>query len=339
MKPKEYHVLIIDDEANVLNSLKRLFLDVPYGVHMTHDTEKALEIIEKDPIKVVISDQRMPDITGVEFLEKIKNSHPDIIRILFTGYADIEAIEDSINIAEVYRFINKPWNAEDIKVTVNQTLKHYDLIIENRELMKNLEEKNKKLTFMYEKQKEFSYTVSHELRTPLASIKTSIDIVLKGTPGPVNEDQLKFLTKAKNNVDRLNRLINDILDLEKLESGKTILHIKENDIHKIIQESIEFHDPVAKEKNLYLKTEITDKLPPHSFDNDKISQVLTNLLSNAIKFTDEGGILITVKPNYSDHCLYISVKDSGMGIKPKDIDKLFKKFQQLDKPENRSYGG
>src|SRR5689334_16203603 len=103
---KEINVLFLDDDQNVLNSIVRLFMDEPYGVVVANNSREALEILSREKIKVVLSDQRMPDITGIEFLHKVKTEHPDIVRILFTAYADLSATEAAINISEVYRFLN-----------------------------------------------------------------------------------------------------------------------------------------------------------------------------------------------------------------------------------------
>ena len=112
---KEISVLFLDDEQNVLNSIRRLFVDEAYGVAVAGNYEEAMGIMVREKIKVVLSDQRMPDIPGVEFLSRIKTQYPNAIRILFTAYADLSAAEQAINISEVYRFINKPWNPEELK--------------------------------------------------------------------------------------------------------------------------------------------------------------------------------------------------------------------------------
>ena len=333
---KKINVLVLDDEENILSSLKRLFINESFDIFTTTDYKKAMDTLGEEEIKVVMSDQRMPEITGVDFLKQVKAKHPDTIRILFTGHADIQAAEDAINLGEVYRFINKPWNTEELKAALRQAVKHYDLVIENRELFEStkikneeLEILNRKLKNMYEVQREFTSTVSHELRTPLASIKSSVDLVLSGAPGELTEDQTKFLTKTKNNVDRLNRLINDILDLTKLESGKMQLNIGINSIEQILNEVIESQESVAKDNGLYLKGEIASNLPKIPFDADKIYQVLNNLLSNAIKFTENGGITVSCINCEEKNHIEICIKDTGQGIKEDSIDKLFQKFQQL----------
>lgn len=341
---KEINVLFLDDEENILNSLKRLFISEPYAIAVTTNAEEALGIIEREKIKVVISDQRMPHITGVEFLTKVKVKKPDVMRILFTGYTDLQAAEDAINIGEVYRFINKPWNGPDLKKSVQEAISHYDLLIENNELIeitqkknKELEDLNMKLSAMFEKQREFTSVVSHELRTPLASIKAALDIVMSETSGTLSADQNNFLNKAKVNVDRLRNLINDILDLSKLESGRIEMKMEANDLNKLIVDVIGKNVPAAQKEGLYLKAETNPNLPAVVFDSVRIGQVLTNLVTNAIKFTRTGGVVI--KASESDHKVEVCVEDTGRGIEKADISKLFEKFQQLEDAAKCEKGG
>lgn len=342
---KEINVLVLDDEENIRESVKRLFFREDFAVASTGDHQEALALIKKEPVKVVLSDQRMPQITGVEFLKTVREKYPEVVRILITGHADIQAAEDAINYGGVYRFINKPWNSEELKAAVRQAIDHHDLVNENRRLFEatkskneELEVLNRRLKGMYEAQKEFTSTVSHELRTPLASIKSTVDLVLSGAPGPLTEDQIKFLQKSKNNVDRLNRLINDILDLTKLESGKMELQISFHDIAKIIAEDVENQRESAKAKGLSLTTDLPDGLPAIPMDADKIHQVLSNLLSNAIKFTETGGVMVACRNRTEQNHIEVSVTDSGPGIREEDKDKLFQKFQQLGDPHQHVGG-
>ena len=131
---KEISVLFLDDEQNVLNSIARLFADEPYGVAVAGNSEEAMDIMAREKIKVVLSDQRMPDISGVEFLRRIKVQYPEVVRILFTAYADLSAAEQAINISEVYRFINKPWHPEELKSAVSGAIHYFDIVMENRRL-------------------------------------------------------------------------------------------------------------------------------------------------------------------------------------------------------------
>ena len=343
---KPVYVLALDDEESILASLERNFLREPYRVAMATQVDKAWEILASEKIKVVISDQRMPGVSGVDFLKKVKEKYPDIIRILLTGHADMQAAEEAVNLGEVYRFLTKPWNGEDLKVTVRKAMENHDLVIDNRKLFEQTRETNTQLIKtnmdlqrLYDKQKEFTSTVSHELRTPLASIKMALDIILSGTPGPVNQDQADFLGRAKSNVDRLNRLINDILDLSKMESGKIVMKMQAADLNQVVRESLEPQQGVAEGKGLKLECALDLALPPVVFDRDRMLQVLYNLVGNAIKFTEQGKVCVVVKGDVTGNVVHVRVEETGPGISPDDMKKLFEKFQQLEGPMNQKAGG
>lgn len=342
---KEINVLFLDDEEKVLNAVKRIFINEPYGVAVAANYAEAMSIIAREKIKVVLSDQRMPDIPGVEFLRRVRVQYPQIVRILFTAYADLTAAEQAINVSEVFRFINKPWHPDELKATVVNAMYHHDLMMENRRLFESLKVKNEelnlancKLKVLYDIQKEFSSTLSHELRTPLASIKAAIDIVVSGTAGEPTPEQKNFLGRAKDNVDRLNRLINDILDLAHLESGKVSVSLQTADLNKTIQSVIDNQESVAKAKGLSLTALLDNQMPVLCYDSDKIIQVLNNFISNAIKFTDSGGITVISQVNPESNFVQVRIKDTGCGIKREDIPKLFEKFQQLGE-SHRKYSG
>ena len=342
---KKVEVLFLDDEENILNSLKRLFRGAPYAIWTTSNPYEALKVLEEQDIKVVLSDYRMPEMTGVDFLEKAKAVKPEAVRILFTGYADFSAAERAINIGEVYRFISKPWDSEELKATVGFALERYNLRMENQRLFKEtaqkneeLERLNRRLKNMYENQKEFTSTVSHELRTPLASMKSTLELVLSETAGPLNEDQKKFLNKTKNNVDRLNRLINDILDLTKMESGKMAFQICSTSIARVIEETVEAHEHIARQKGLTLRVDLPEQDLAVPLDPDRIHQVLDNLIGNAIKFTEEGEVAVVVQYYPDKNYVRVEVRDTGPGIDPDDQDKLFQKFQQLGGATRHSGG-
>jgi signal transduction histidine kinase len=196
---------------------------------------------------------------------------------------------------------------------------------------------NEELKKIDQMKSEFTSMVSHELRTPLAAIKEGIAIVLDGTAGNINEKQKEFLELGKRNVDRLSRLINNILDFQKLESAKVLLNIVDNDINEAVLEVEATMKPLAKEKELVLVSETEKGLPKIKFDRDKIIQVLTNLANNAIKFTQKG--TITIKTERAKEVVKISVIDTGSGIKEEDLSKLFQPFVQLEKGPDKTSGG
>ncbi len=139
-------VLYVDDEENNLIAFKAAFRR-DFNVYTALSPREAKMFLDKDELKVIISDQRMPDKTGVEFLSEVKTSHPEPIRILLTGYSDMEAVIDSINEGEVYRYLTKPWDPKVLKSIINQAIEIFDLRKENKQLLADLKRANGQLEF------------------------------------------------------------------------------------------------------------------------------------------------------------------------------------------------
>jgi len=185
---------------------------------------------------------------------------------------------------------------------------------------------------------EFVSTVSHDFRIPLTSIKGYVDLLLDEEAGELNDMQKDFLTIVKQNSERLVNLINDFLDISRIESGKIVFEIKTHDIKSIIQEVVSTFKGLIEEKSLRLELKIPDRLPKVLVDHDRIIQVLNNLVSNAIKYTfpeKDIGISVDRKGNY----VVVSVFDNGVGISPEDQKKLFTKFYRVDSSLTQETGG
>jgi len=132
----QFCLLLVDDEPDIINALKRVFREENYRILSAGSGEEALKVLEKNEVQVIISDHRMPGMSGAEFLGAVKERHPATIRIMLTGYADIASVMGAINTGAVYKFITKPWNDEDLRITVSLAFEQYELMIENRELKK-----------------------------------------------------------------------------------------------------------------------------------------------------------------------------------------------------------
>jgi len=147
METQKINVLYIDDELDNLTSFKATFRR-NFNITTADSADAAMPILESETIHVILSDQRMPKMTGIEFFEKIQIIHPDPIRILMTGYTDINAVIDAINRGHVYKYLTKPWNEEDVKIFVEKAFEVYRLRRENIELTDRLLDANKKLEFL-----------------------------------------------------------------------------------------------------------------------------------------------------------------------------------------------
>jgi PAS domain S-box-containing protein len=185
---------------------------------------------------------------------------------------------------------------------------------------------------------QFIASVSHELRTPLVAIEKSISLLLNKEAGPISKTQEEFLSIAERNLKRLSQLINDLLDLSKLEAGRMRLEKKPSSIEKIIEECIQTFLTWANAKSIKIEKKIQPNLPLVNIDPIRINQVLTNLIGNAIKFTPKNG-RITVEAIFGSEEIRVSVADTGIGIPKEALDKIFDKFYQVHERTHTDISG
>lgn len=297
------------------------------------------------------------DITSLKVMKHIKYPANKFNFNLFqydNMFASIRLGETLFGCVEIFK--DTPFSTEDAKCfqTIAQQV---TLPLKSATLYQEIKETNLKLEKLERLKSEFISIVSHELRTPLTSIKNSLDILLTGKCGEINESGNKFLDMAKRNVQRLSGIINDLLDLSKIEAGKMDFHFKNINIHQVIDYVKSTLTILVKEKGLSLVCDETENLPEIYADSQRLEQVLTNLVSNAIKFTQEGKTItissrlvaaeqINVHPYFQDEIsklkgdyIIVSVKDEGIGIAEKDLLHAFDKFAQIENSLSRKVGG
>jgi len=210
-----------------------------------------------------------------------------------------------------------------------------------KEYAAELERANKELRRLDEIKSEFVAVASHELRTPLATIKNAIQLLLQRKTGEINENQEKFLSLAEKNINRLTNILNSLLDLSKIESGRMGLNFEEINLRDPIEFILSSFKPQVDGKSIQIEMEIEKDLPSVYGDRERIIQILINLVGNAIKFTPEGGtIYVSAKPFDGDgNMVAVSVRDSGIGIPEDQLEKVFEKFHQVEESLRRSVGG
>ena len=197
-----------------------------------------------------------------------------------------------------------------------------------RTLYKELEQKNEELKKLDQLKSNFVSTVSHELRTPLSIIKEGVSLVLGGIPGDVNEKQRTMLRMAKENIDRLERIINDLLDISKIEAGRIEFRRTLIDFSGMVKNICAAWRTESSKKQQSLRVLLPISPINAYVDSDKVTQVLNNLISNAIKFTPQKGN-ITVELKDKGDQIEVSVSDTGIGVAEEDLPKMFSKFQQF----------
>lgn len=269
-------------------------------------------------------------------------------------FAPISLGENFFGCIEIFK--ETSFTSED--ATCFQTIaQQVSLPLKSATLYQEIIETNAKLERLERLKSEFISIVSHELRTPLTSIKNSLDILMSGRCGEITPASDKFLTMAMRNVQRLSGIINDLLDLSKIEAGKMDYNFAPTNINSVINYVKSALSEVAKTKGLNLVTEEAENIPDITADSRRLEQVLTNLVSNAIKFTPEGKTItissrlinaddITINDNFKDSIKNLSgeyvevcVKDEGIGIESQNLLHAFDKFAQIENSLSRKAGG
>ena len=269
-------------------------------------------------------------------------------------FAPIMLNDEFFGFTEIYR--EKPFTTED--ATCFQTLvQQVTIPLQSASFTQELKATNRKLQKLERLKSEFISIVSHELRTPLTAIKNAMDIILSGKAGEMTENIEKFVLMGKRNATRLSGIINDLLDISKIEAGKMDFKFELIHIEPVIEYVKNNLTEVAKEKNLTIKYEPQGDSVEVYADSNRLEQVLTNLVSNAIKFTPTAGQIeitsrvVNARELQYDHCfeediknlqgnyLQVCVEDHGIGIERKDLNHVFDKFAQIENSLSRKVGG
>lgn len=269
-------------------------------------------------------------------------------------FAPIMLNDEFFGFTEIYR--EKPFTTED--ATCFQTLvQQVTIPLQSASFTQELKATNRKLQKLERLKSEFISIVSHELRTPLTAIKNAMDIILSGKAGEMTENIEKFVSMGKRNAIRLSGIINDLLDISKIEAGKMDFKFELIHVEPVIEYVKNNLAEVAKEKNLTIKYEPSPDSVEVYADSNRLEQVLTNLVSNAIKFSPNAGEIeitshvINARELQYDHCfeediknlqgkyLQVCVEDHGIGIERKDLNHVFDKFAQIENSLSRQVGG
>jgi two-component system, sensor histidine kinase and response regulator len=311
---KDKSILYVDDEEKNLSSFKAVFRK-DYKIYIATSAQEGIDIIEREPIHLVISDQRMPNMSGTEFLEKISEKHPDIIRIIITGYSDFDAIINSINRAKVYQYVSKPWKKEDFKQVIDSAWEMYALRQENRNLFDDLKKINSQLD-------RFIYSAAHDLRSPITTLKGLLNLALQET----DMENIQQLLKLKNRtLQKLDHFICEINDYS--------VNLRSEVQHEVIdfEELIDEMIPDFQHNERYKEVEFIFSLHQPFLcyaDKDRLKIILQNLLSNAFNFHNphisKPFVKLYIEVTASQ--IVLQVSDNGIGIDAEHLPHIFDMF-------------
>lgn len=206
---KKFTLLLVDDERNVLKSLKRLLADSDYHILTAPSGAEGLRLFKEHEIHLVVSDYRMPDMNGVEFLSQVKQEHPDTVRMVISGYADASAVVEAINEGEIYRFIPKPWNDQDLLTTISSCFEHYELRLENARLYEELKRRYEELEFLSKGLEEKVTERTEDLKMQNRALEVThrmIDDLPVGVLGIDSNDNIVYMNNSLQHFIKINDL-------------------------------------------------------------------------------------------------------------------------------------
>ncbi|MBC8470291.1 MAG: hybrid sensor histidine kinase/response regulator [Planctomycetes bacterium] len=320
-------IIVIDDEKAMRDSCCQVLTKDGYRAETAINGDIGLQKIRDIKPDLVLIDLKMPGMGGMELLEKIEDIDPNIISVVITGYATIESAVEAMK-RSAYDFLAKPFTPDQLRIVIERGLERRRLAIESARLRREKE-------MMKE---NFVTLVSHQLRSPLASVKQSILVILEGFAGEVASKQKEMIARASKHIDFLLQLINDWLNMSRIESGNLTKKFEPVDLVVILSETLQLLTPLADARKVTIELNLHDSLPMAVGDRESLKQAFTNLISNGINYNREGGT-VTVSTGEEDNDLTVEICDTGIGISEDNLHFIFEEFFRVKSKETQWING
>jgi signal transduction histidine kinase len=316
--PGQGNVLIVEDEPGPALALK-MILKPYYEVYSAERGEAALAILKSTPIDVVTLDLRMPGLSGMPLLAKMKEHDPDIEVIVITGYGSLETAVESINL-KVFAYVSKPFDVLEILETTKRAL-----------------HKRRNLQRLRHIKEEFFANLTHEFRTPLSAIMGYSSILLDEHGGTLTSDQRHALDRIQSNSHDLLACVEGIFFLAALEAGEIPVTAWGFDARHILTSLAARHAEAFREKGVTLEMRDLPTLPIRS-DEEKVAKIVETLVLNGLKFTAAGSVTVSAAV-LPDATLEIRVRDTGIGMRPEEVHEVLEGFRQADPTARKRFRG
>jgi signal transduction histidine kinase/uncharacterized protein (DUF302 family) len=351
-------LLAIDDDPDNRAFLTKAVSKQGFDIVAAPNATQARRQLDGRRPALIFLDVQMPEESGLSLLPQMLRDFPESVVVMMTAYGSEQVAAEALR-GGADDYIAKPIDLRRLRELLERNLEKQRLRAERQSLVERLKDSNRYLMRQHAAlrqadeeilqvnrqleqssryKSEFLANMSHELRTPLNAIMGFSEILLDVTMNLTSGERTEFLRNIHSSGQHLLGLINDILDLAKIEAGKMDLHAEAMPVTQALQEVAAILEPMARQQGLQLKTVGVAEAGVIKADRSKFKQVLYNLLSNAVKFTPAPGT-ITVSVKDSAEQLTVSVEDTGIGMKPEDLPKLFREFEQIDGSYTRRYQG
>jgi len=334
---EQLKVLVVDDEPGIRSGIARIlehfsvdfpFLDegFQFEIHEATTGEEAIEFVDNNACDIMLLDNKLPGIQGIEVLDYVKKKKYDIIVVMITSFASLDLAVKATNTG-AYDFVPKPFTPQELKTSMENTTKHLFL----RRMTRKLQKEGKQIRF------QFLSVLSHELKAPLNAIEGYLQIMQEKQMGNNIESYEQMIERSIARVKGMRGLIMDMLDLTRIESGKKNREIKEVNLNFIAQTAIDTILPYAIQRDV--KISLTkEPLVNFNADAEEMEIVFNNLISNAVKYNkDHGSVFVNIRDNVEQ--IEIAVEDTGIGLTPEEQSKLFNEFVRIKNEKTKHISG
>ena len=319
--PERISILYVDDEPENLSAFKATYRRT-HDVTLSHSAKDALEILKEDEPHIILADNRMPEVTGVEFFREVKSLHPDSVRILITAYTSSEMMIQAINEGHIDKYLVKPWSDEMMNATIQSGYEIYKSRKDVKEKNKELAIVNERLTKTNNELNTFIYSVSHDLRTPLMSILGLLSLM--DEENDLNEQQ-HYVKLMQSSIHKMDAYIQNTLNYYR--NKKSDIEIKQINVKDFIDEILESMKSFREEVSFSVNV---DGEPYIYSDEVRLRICMNNLISNAIKYgkKDDAKYLIEIEGVCTPDFLELHVIDHGIGIPDDEMSQIFEMFSK-----------
>lgn len=330
-------VLIVDDEPGIRSGISRIlrnyrvgypFLEEDFGFTLTEAEtgEIALEILEKQEIDIVLLDNKLPGMEGIDVLEQINKRNYDTAVMMITSYASLELAVTATK-RGAYNFVPKPFTPEELRGAIESITKHLFL----KRMTKKMSETARQIRF------QFLSVLSHELKSPINAIEGYLKIMQEKQAGTLIDDYMHMINRSIERITGMRSLIMDMLDLTRIENGTKSRNLKEVDIIECAKMAISSMEPMAIQKNVKILTDFPESLILTA-DSNEVEIIANNLISNAIKYNrDNGTVTVSIFTDKTN--LNIIVEDTGIGINAEEQEFLFQEFMRIKNKKTQNISG
>jgi len=331
-------VLVVDDEPKICQLLEQILTARDCKVRVAQDGLEGLAHFKQQPADVVITDIRMPKLSGVELLRELKHLDPLLNVVVITAYPSVEGAVEAMKYGAC-DFITKPFDIVQVqailyrcqqRISLNRQLRHAG------EGVLKLEELNRRLAELNDMKTRFLAALSHEINTPLCLMSEWLYLLSDGTLGSLSEEQQHAVDVLINAYDRLHRLLQQLIDL--MHGHEIVLSRSAISAQDLVQQAVTTVMPKATARSITITCHLSDAPLPLEVDAVRCRAALEFLLDNAIKFNHESG-KVDVEVTGTTDVVEVRIRDTGIGIPPEELEKVFQPFYQVDRRLNRVYEG